>query len=196
MAETFNAGAPGPSDADLIRAIAAYDRGAFAVLFDRYAVRIKAFMLRAGASEQDADEIAQDVMVSVWRRAASFDPARAAASTWIFAIARNRRIDMIRQARRPAPDPEDPLFQPDPEPDGLVTVSLAEREALVREGLANLPAEQREALRLAFYDGMSHGEIAERTGLPLGTVKSRIRLAFRHLRGALGDDIAGELVGD
>jgi RNA polymerase sigma-70 factor, ECF subfamily len=196
MAETLNAGAPGPSDADLIRAIAADDRGAFAVLFDRYAVRIKAFMLRAGASEQDADEIAQDVMVSVWRRAASFDPARAAASTWIFAIARNRRIDMIRQARRPAPDPEDPLFQPDPEPDGLVTVSLAEREALVREGLATLPAEQREALRLAFYDGMSHGEIAERTGLPLGTVKSRIRLAFRHLRGALGDDIAGELVGD
>jgi RNA polymerase sigma-70 factor, ECF subfamily len=196
MAETFNAGAPGPSDADLIRAIAADDGVAFAALFDRYAVRIKAFMLRAGASEQDADEIAQDVMVSVWRRAASFDPARAAASTWIFAIARNRRIDMIRQARRPAPDPEDPLFQPDPEPDGLVTVSLAEREALVREGLATLPAEQREALRLAFYDGMSHGEIAERTGLPLGTVKSRIRLAFRHLRGALGDDIAGELVGD
>jgi RNA polymerase sigma-70 factor, ECF subfamily len=196
MAETFNAGAPGPSDADLIRAIAADDRVAFAALFDRYAVRIKAFMLRAGASEQDADEIAQDVMVSVWRRAASFDPARAAASTWIFAIARNRRIDMIRQARRPAPDPEDPLFQPDPEPDGLLTVSLAEREALVREGLATLPAEQREALRLAFYDGMSHGEIAERTGLPLGTVKSRIRLAFRHLRGALGDDIAGELVGD
>jgi RNA polymerase sigma-70 factor, ECF subfamily len=196
MAETFNAGAPGPSDADLIRAIAADDGVAFAALFDRYAVRIKAFMLRAGASEQDADEIAQDVMVSVWRRAASFDPARAAASTWIFAIARNRRIDMIRQARRPAPDPEDPLFQPDPEPDGLLTVSLAEREALVREGLATLPAEQREALRLAFYDGMSHGEIAERTGLPLGTVKSRIRLAFRHLRGALGDDIAGELVGD
>jgi RNA polymerase sigma-70 factor, ECF subfamily len=196
MAETLNAGEPGPSDADLIRAIAADDREAFAALFDRYAVRIKAFVLRSGASEQDADEIAQDVMVSVWRRAASFDPARAAASTWIFAIARNRRIDMVRQARRPVPDPEDPLFQPDPEPDGLVTVSLAEREALVREGIASLPAEQREALRLAFYDGMSHGEIAERTGLPLGTVKSRIRLAFRHLRGALGDDIAGELVGD
>lgn len=196
MAVTLNAGEPGPSDAELIRAIAAGDRAAFAGLFERYAARVKAFMLRAGASEQDADEIAQDVMVSVWRRAASFDPERAAASTWIFAIARNRRIDMIRQSRRPAPDPDDPLFQPDPEPDGLVTISLAEREALVREGLATLPEEQREALRLAFYDGMSHGEIAERTGLPLGTVKSRIRLAFRHLRGALGDDIAEELVGD
>jgi RNA polymerase sigma-70 factor, ECF subfamily len=196
MAVTLNAGEPGPSDAELIRAIAAGEREAFITLFERYATRVKAFMLRAGASEQDADEIAQDVMVSIWRRAASFDPERAAASTWIFAIARNRRIDMVRRARRPAPDPEDPLFQPDPEPDGLVTISLAEREALVREGLATLPAEQREALRLAFYDGMSHGEIAEKTGLPLGTVKSRIRLAFRHLRFALGDDVAGELAGD
>jgi RNA polymerase sigma-70 factor, ECF subfamily len=196
MAVTFNAGEPDPSDAELIRDIAAGDRDAFGVLFERYAVRVKAFMLRAGASEQDADEIAQDVMVSVWRRAESYDAERAAASTWIFAIARNRRIDMIRQARRPAPDPDDPLFQPDPEPDGLVTIALAEREAMVRESLATLPEEQREALRLAFYDGMSHGEIAAKTGLPLGTVKSRIRLAFRHLRGALGDDAVGEFAGE
>lgn len=186
-------GPPGASDADLILAVSRRDLEAFNRLFDRYAVRIKAFMMRAGASEPDADEIAQDVMVSIWRRAASFDPARAAASTWIFAIARNRRIDMIRRMRRPAPDPEDPLFQPDPEPDGLARVSLAEREALVREGLKGLAPEQHDVLRLAFYDGLSHGEIAERSGLPLGTVKSRIRLAFRHLRGALSEDMAGEI---
>ena len=196
MAAYPDPGAAPPSDADLIRAVAGGDRHAFAELFGRYAVRIKSFMLRAGASEADADEIAQEVMVSVWRRAASFDADRAAASTWIFAIARNRRIDLVRRSRRPGPDPEDPMFQPDPEPDSLVTVSLAEREARVREGLAILAPEQREVLRMAFYEGLSHGEIAEATGLPLGTVKGRIRLAFGHLRGALGDDIVDEMADD
>lgn len=184
------------SDADLLVAVARQDREAFTALFDRYAVRVKAFMMRSGASVHDADEIAQEVMVSVWRRAATFDPTRAAASTWIYAIARNRRIDMIRRVNRPAPDPEDPLFQPDPEPDGMAAVSQAEREERVRTSLATLPEDQRRALVLSFYDGLSHGEIAERLTLPLGTVKSRIRLAFRHLRGALGEDLAEELTND
>ena len=83
------------------------------------------------------------------------------------------------------PDPEDPLFQPDPEPDGLETLTAAEREVQVREGIRALPEEQRRILMAAFYDGLSHGEIAERFELPLGTVKSRIRLAFRSLRGSL-----------
>jgi RNA polymerase sigma-70 factor, ECF subfamily len=202
MSASVNASASGPTngseptDAELIAAVAERDRAAFGLLFDRYAVRIKAFMLRTGAAEADADEIAQDVMVSIWRRAASFDPARAAPSTWIFAIARNRRIDLVRRMRRPAPDPADPLFQPDPAPDAMAGVSLAEREAMVRESLKSLAPEQLEVLRLAFYDGLSHGEIAERSGLPLGTVKSRIRLAFRHLRAALGDGIAAEIVDD
>jgi RNA polymerase sigma-70 factor, ECF subfamily len=196
MSAPPTAGATGPSDADLIRAVAGKDRAAFSLLFDRYAGRVKAFMMRGGASEADADEIAQDVMVSIWRRAESFDPAKAAASTWIYAIARNRRIDLVRQMRRPMPDPMDPLFQADPEPDGLETVSLAEREGLVRESLGTLAPEQLEVLRMAFYDGMSHAEIAESTGLPLGTVKSRIRLAFRHLRGALGDEVAADFAGE
>jgi RNA polymerase sigma-70 factor, ECF subfamily len=178
------------SDAELLRRVAAEDRQAFIVLFQRYAVRVKAFMLRAGAAEADADEIAQDVMVSIWRRAASYDPARAAAATWIYAIARNRRIDLVRRARRPSPDPADPLFQPDPEPDAMTVMSLAQREARVRESLADLAPEQREALRMAFFDGMSHAEIAAASSLPLGTVKSRIRLAVQHLRGALGEDLA------
>jgi RNA polymerase sigma-70 factor (ECF subfamily) len=193
---SLEAGETGPSDAELIGAIAEGDGEAFSTLFGRYAVRIKAFMLRAGASESDADEIAQEVMVSVWRRAASFDPARAAASTWIFAIARNQRIDMLRRASRPVPDPDDPLWQPDPEPDGLFAVSLAEREARVRESLARLVAEQRDILKMAFYDGLSQSEIAERTRLPLGTVKSRIRLAFGHLRAALGEDFAEDIIDD
>jgi RNA polymerase sigma-70 factor (ECF subfamily) len=173
-----------------VQAVARRDRAAFVELFGRYAGRINAFALRRGAPAADADEIVQDVMVAVWRRAASFDPARAAVSTWIYAIARNRRIDMIRRAQRPAPDPEDPLFRPDPAPDAAGVLAAAERQARLREGLAALPAEQRRVLTLAFYDGLSHGEIAAQEGLPLGTVKSRIRLAFRHLRGALGDDLA------
>jgi RNA polymerase sigma-70 factor, ECF subfamily len=180
------------SDADLLAAIAARDKAAFSALFGRYAGRIKGFMMRSGASAQDADEIVQDVMVSIWRRASSFDPARAGAATWIFAIARNRRIDLIRRASRPAPDPEDPLFQPDPEPDGLDLVSQSEQEERVRAGLETLAPEQRAVLVAAFYEGLSQTEIAAAQNLPLGTVKSRFRLAFRHLRGVLGDDLLPE----
>jgi RNA polymerase sigma-70 factor, ECF subfamily len=190
MADPPNSDEGEPSDEDLLRRIAAQDREAFARLFDRYALRIKAFMLRGGAAEADAEEIAQDVMVSIWRRAGSFDRRRAAPATWIFAIARNRRIDLVRRSRRPAPDPDDPLFQPDPANDATAAIRMAERETLVREKLADLPPEQREALRMAFFDGMSHPEIAEAVGAPLGTVKSRIRLAMRRLRGALGEDLA------
>ncbi len=180
------------SDADLLALVARRDRDAFVALFDRFAARVKAFMMRRGASEPDADEIAQDVMVQVWRRADTFDPSRAAASTWIFTIARNRRVDLLRRTRRPAPDPEDPLFQPEPEPDGFLRMDAAEREAHIRAGLAELSADQRAVLVAAFYDGLSHAEIAAKLGLPLGTVKSRIRLAFRHLRGALGEGFTEE----
>jgi RNA polymerase sigma-70 factor, ECF subfamily len=177
-------------DADLIRAIAEGDRAAFVLLFERYAGRIKGFMIRSGAGAGDADEIAQDVMVAIWRRAGTFDPERAAASTWIFAIARHRRIDLIRRAGRAGPDPLDPLFQPEAEPDAFHVLDAAERENRLREALAALPPEQRAVLVAAFYEGLSHAEIAAREGLPLGTVKSRIRLAFRRLSGILGEDIA------
>jgi RNA polymerase sigma-70 factor (ECF subfamily) len=179
------------SDVDLLAAVAHGDRDAFVALFGRYAGRIKAYAMRGGATAADADEIAQDVMVAVWRNAASFDPARAAPSTWIFAIARNRRIDAFRRAgRAAAPDPQDPLLQPDPAPDGFRVMNAAEREARLRAALATLPPEQRAVLVASFYAGLSHGEIAAREGLPLGTVKSRIRLAFRHLHAILGEDLA------
>jgi RNA polymerase sigma-70 factor (ECF subfamily) len=188
---------PGPvpasdaaSDAALIAAVAGRDRGAFVALFERYAGRIKAFALRRGASPADADEIAQDVMVSIWRRAGTFDPARAPAAAWIFAIARNRRIDFARAAARPGPDPLDPIFQPEPEPDGFRVLDAAEREARLRDALSSLSAAQRRVIVASFFDGLSHGEIAVREGVPLGTVKSRIRLAFRHLHGVLGVDLA------
>ncbi|WP_299134110.1 sigma-70 family RNA polymerase sigma factor [uncultured Amaricoccus sp.] len=172
--------------------IAARDRAAFAEMFGRYAHRVKAYVLRSGIGSGDADEIAQDVMVIVWSRAETFDPARAAPSTWIFTIARNRRIDHLRRAHRPSPDFTDPAFQLEAEPDGADQMAAAERDARLRAGLAGLGPEQREILLAAFYDGRSHAEIAARLGLPLGTVKSRIRLAFRHLRGILGDDLVEE----
>ncbi|MFT3972224.1 MAG: sigma-70 family RNA polymerase sigma factor [Amaricoccus sp.] len=187
---------PGQSDADLLRAVAGRDRAAFVALFERFAGRVKAYAMRAGVGAADADEIAQDVMVSVWRHAADFDPARAAVSTWIFAIARNRRIDHHRRGARPAPDPEDPLFQPDPAPDGLAALTAAEREAHLRQALEALPPEQRRVLVASFWRGLSHGEIAAEEALPLGTVKSRIRLAFRHLHALLGEDLAEGLHDD
>lgn len=186
---------PGPApasatDSDLVVAVAARDRAAFVALFDRWAGRIKAFALRRGASPSDADEIAQDVMVAIWRRAATYDPARASASAWIYGIARNRRVDFARRAARPGPDPLDPAFQPEPASDGFAALDSAEREARLREAIAGLGAGQRRVLVASFFEGLSHTEIALREGVPLGTVKSRIRLAFRHLHGVLGVDLA------
>lgn len=177
------------SDAELVQAIAGGSRPAFVTLFERYAGRIKAFIMRGGTGAAEADEIAQDVMVAIWRRAGTFDPRRSAVSTWIFAIARNRRIDLIRRAGRAVFDPLEPMLQPEVEPDGFARLSAGERETRLRAALAGLPEEQRAVLVAAFYEGLSHGEIAAREGLPLGTVKSRIRLAFRRLSGILGADL-------
>ncbi len=172
--------------ADLMAAIAAaQDRDAFAEMFAYYAPRVKAYMLRLGAGAALAEELAQEVMITVWRKAALYDRTQASVSTWIFRIARNRRIDAARRARHADFDGEDPHFHPDgPEaPDDAAAAGQV--EAHVRAALSALPAEQVDLLKQAFYDGLSHREIAERTGIPLGTVKSRIRLAFGKLRGML-----------
>lgn len=186
----------GDSDADLLAAIGRGDRQAFAVFFDRYALRVKAFLIRGGTPRDLAEELSQEVMVTVWRKASSFDPARASVATWLFTVARNRRIDMIRRQSRPSPDPEDPLFQPDPDPDGAAIVGAGQRDAVLRAALDRLPPEQREVLTVAFYEGLSQTEIAERLGVPLGTVKSRSRLALGRLRGMLGEEFRAELSDD
>lgn len=179
-------------DAIAIRA----DRSAFAALFQRYAGRIKAFLIRGGLPHEMAEELAQEVMVSVWRKAASFDPTRASVATWIYTIARNRRIDHLRKTLRHVPDPEDPLFAPEPEATPEQEAQQATRDGHVRAALANLSGDQFEVVHLAFFDGLSHGEIAEKLGAPLGTVKSRLRLSFQRLRGELGAEFAAELVDD
>ena len=183
------------SDEALLGRIAQGDRGAFAQLFRRHAGRVKGYLVRSGFSGTEAEEAVQEVMLSVWRRAATFDPARAGALTWLFAMARNRRIDMLRR-RRPEPDPADPLFQPDPDPGAQASAMAADRDAAVRAAMSALSAEQRDVVRLAFYDGLTHAQIAAMTDLPLGTVKSRLRLAMERLRGALGEDFSAELRDD
>ncbi|MEM0942949.1 MAG: sigma-70 family RNA polymerase sigma factor [Pseudomonadota bacterium] len=182
------------TDEALIAAVAsARDRTAFAELFHRFAGKLKGFLMRAGMTSEMAEEAVQDVMVAIWRRAETFDPAKAGAATWIYTIARNRRIDLLRRQSRPEPEAEDPMLAGEAVVDPETAVAGADRDARVRQCLAKLSTDQRDVIRLAFFAGLSHGEVAAELGLPLGTVKSRLRLAFSRLRVTLGEDFAGEL---
>lgn len=175
--------------AALMQAIAERrDAGAFAQLFRHFAPRLKSYCMRGGADPAIAEEIAQDAMVAVWRRAATFDPARASVSTWIFTIARNRRIDLLRRERRPDPDPEDPSFAAESPPTPAQAYAGAEAQQQVRQRLAELPKEQATVLRMAFLDDKPHGRIADELALPLGTVKSRIRLGISRLRTMMANE--------
>jgi RNA polymerase sigma-70 factor (ECF subfamily) len=176
---------PGGDAALMARIAGSRDRAAFAALFERYAGRVKAFMIRSGAAPDAAEEAVQEAFISVWRRAETFDAARASVAAWIFAIARNKRVDMLRRGARPEPDPTDPSFLPDPPEQPDAALSGVRRDAAVREALGGLTEDQRVVVHLSFYEGRPHSEIAEMLGLPLGTVKSRLRLAFGRLRGAL-----------
>ena len=172
--------------ATLIEDIAAHkSKAAFKKLFEYFAPRLKGYLMRLGSSEAQAEELVQDVMLTVWRKAALFDRRKAAASTWLFTIARNRRIDILRREKYPELDPEDPALVPDEEVQPDDAVIMAERKAEVQFAMATLPEEQVELVKLAFYKGWSHSEIAKETGLPLGTVKSRLRLSFTRLKEAL-----------
>ncbi len=164
------------------------DKTAFQELFRHFAPRLQGFLQGSGSDQHSAKEICQETMVSVWRSAHLFDPKKAAVSTWIFTIARNARADHRRRERRPEPDMSDPAFVPDPEPQPHDIVSREQQATRLRALLATLPEEQRSVLRLAFFDGKSHTTVADELGLPLGTVKSRIRLALGHLRSALGEE--------
>ncbi|RDD61392.1 RNA polymerase subunit sigma [Ferruginivarius sediminum] len=163
------------------------NRQAFALLFRHFAPRLKAYLRRLGAGDTLAEELAQEVMLTVWRRAAQFDRRQAGASTWIFTIARNKRIDAIRRDRWPDIDPEDPALIPEPLQAADKTVEAGQREALLRKAVTTLPVEQSTLLRLSYFEDKSHSAIAEELNLPLGTVKSRLRLALARLRTMLED---------
>ena len=156
------------------------DRAAFAALFRHFAPRVKAFLVKSGAGASVAEECAQEVMATLWQKAHLFDPARASVATWVFTIARNKRIDALRKDRRA--EPEDLDWGPEPAPDQAEAMEAQEETDRLGRALAALPAKQRTLIERAFYGELSHSEIAAETGLPLGTIKSRIRLALDKLR--------------
>ena len=169
------------------------NKAAFADIFQHFAPRVKSYMLKLGSVDEVAEELAQQTLLKVWRKAQLFDPEKAAASTWIFRIARNLRIDTLRKQK--------PFFDADSDLEGIVDeqedaedkVSREQKSHNITLALSALPQEQTRIIRLSFYDGLSHSEIANQLEIPLGTVKSRIRLAFGHLRKNLHLE-SGEMV--
>ncbi|MEC7289951.1 MAG: sigma-70 family RNA polymerase sigma factor [Pseudomonadota bacterium] len=175
--------------ADCIEQIArARSRAAFSEVFEYFAPRLKSYLMRLGSDGSAAEEIMQEVMLNVWRKAEQYDRTQASVSTWIFRIARNRRIDSLRRTNKPELDAEDPMLRPAEAETPDITVNRAQIEIQVRDAIETLPSEQLTLLKAAFYEGLSHSEVAKKFGLPLGTVKSRIRLAFQRLRGSLERD--------
>ena len=174
-------------DVMLVRVGRDRDKAAFAALFEYFAPRIKSFLLRLGTDMSLCEEIAQEAMIMVWRRAETYNPSQSGASTWIFTIARNKRIDRLRRENRPMPDLADPAFAPDPVETGEKTIFRQQEEEKIRHALKNLPEEQAKMIFSAYYEEKSHREIADESGVPLGTVKSRIRLALNRLRAHLDE---------
>lgn len=164
------------------------DQSAFARLYAFFAPRVKAYVMRLGSGAGEAEDLTQEVLSKVWRKANLFDAEKASASTWIFTIARNQRIDAARRAARPVLDPAEPMLLPEEDPRADIDIERREREAKVRAVFERLPPNQRAVVALHFYEDHAHSAIAERLGLPLGTVKSRLRLAFARIRRELGED--------
>ena len=177
-----------PSENDLLKRVGlTQDRDAFASLFAIFAPRVKAYMMKVGSDPASSEEITQETFIRVWRKAGQFDPKKASAVTWIFTIARNLRIDRLRKENRPTFDPDDPIFIPETSQTPLENMEQSTIVERVKLSISGLPEDQREVVQLSFIEGLSHQEIADAIGLPLGTVKSRLRLSFVKLRHALGD---------
>ncbi len=164
------------------------DIEAFESLFRHYGPRVRAYMAKLARDGQAAEELMQETMLAVWNKAHQFDPARGNVSSWIFTIARNLRIDSYRKDKRPTFDPSDPAFVPDDVPPADVEFEGRQQADRLHRAMETLPSEQLELLKLAFFNEESHSTIAAKLGLPMGTVKSRIRLAFAKLRAALEDN--------
>lgn len=188
---TFEGGGRVSDRGDLARLIgrvaASSDRDAFRQLFLGFGPAVKGMLIRQGAEAHTAEEIVQDTFLTVWRKAAMFSSERGSAATWIFTIARNLRIDRIRREVPWQDLGEDHLEQASEDP--LPDESLASRQIQdrMRDVLSKLPADQVEVVRLAYMEGLSHGEIADRLGLALGTVKSRMRLAYKKIKESFED---------
>lgn len=169
--------------ADLVMAVARQrDKAAYAALYRYYAPRITSYLMKQGATLSEGEEITQETFLTVWSKADQFDPHKAAVSTWLFTIARNKRIDALRRQTHIEVDDADPLLVPEAPADGHDVVDARERQEAVAEALAALPADQATVMRLSFYEDKTHAEIASALNVPLGTIKSRLRLAFKRVR--------------
>ncbi len=164
------------------------DRSAFADLFDHFAPRITSYVMKLGLSRGQAEDLAQEVMLVLWQKATLFDPSKSSLSTWLFRVARNRRIDLARRDKSALLDPDDPFLHPQAPDPADVSMDADERDRRIRRMMDDLPDDQKRLILRAFFEGLSHSEIAERENLPLGTVKSRIRLAFARLRKGIEAD--------
>lgn len=156
------------------------DQEAFGRLFDHFGPRLKAMLMRGGLRDGGAEDVVQDVMLTVWSKASQFDPHRAEASSWIYRIARNRQIDLARRRPLPVPDILEEPQSADPDPAQIV--ALQQEATLLRKAIDTLMPAQRALLEKAFFEDLPHSEISSLTDLPLGTVKSRIRLGLERLR--------------
>jgi len=182
--------ADGPDHATLLLRIARdQDRAAFGSLFGHFGPRVKSYLMKLGTDAATAEDLMQDVMLVVWRRAATYDPRQAGVATWIFTIARNKRIDVLRRGPRPDFDPTDPALVPDPPSAPDHEASAAQWEIAIAEAVADMPREQAEIIRLAYFEDISHSDISAKLGVPLGTVKSRLRLAMARLRSRFADKV-------
>jgi RNA polymerase sigma-70 factor, ECF subfamily len=174
---------PLQGDAERLRRIAqSQDRSAFAELFDVYGPKVKAFMMRKGATAEQAEDLVQETMISVWTKAALYVPERGGVSTWIFTIARNLRIDRLRREKS---NQFTDIDDYDAESDDVAqddALSRFQEDTHVAKALAQIPAEQRELLLMSYVEDLPQSEIAQRLKIPLGTVKSRMRLAYRRMR--------------
>jgi len=163
------------------------DRNAFEQLYGHFAPRIKAYMMRQGADAASADDLAQETMVKIWRKAGQYDPAKAAPAAWIFRVARNLQIDRRRRQNFHEVALTTEADRVDQSAGGHERATERRDADKLRELIQTLPADQLDVVRLAFFEGLTHSEIGQRMSIPIGTVKSRLRLAFGKLRKAMGE---------
>lgn len=176
---------------DLLYAVARdSDRQAFERLFLHFGPRVKAYLMKLGSDPGQAEDLMQDVMAQVWRKSGLFDRSKAGASTWIFTIARNLRIDSFRRDRRPEIDVNDPALVPEPETAADEMLHAQQVSIRLKDILEDLPDDQKKVVLMSFYEDKAHSVIAAELDVPLGTVKSRLRLAMGKIKNVWGD-VAG-----
>ena len=173
------------TDEDLISKVAIKNEHAFEELFSRYALKIKSMMFRLGEGDSGSEEISQEVMILLWRKAYLYEPDKASASSWIYTIARNYRIDKFRKIPVTDLDINDPTFVGDPQPNGMQILLEKEQRKIIQQAVDRLSTQNKEILLASFFQGLSHSEIAKKFNLPVGTIKSKLRLSYKSLRGKL-----------